>query len=365
MKKLTHKFNIRIFSNVDLMGKGSVNSISDDPFYTYGWFKTLEEHKRLELSQFYISVYYRNNLVAFAPCFFEPLESFTKSKALKALINAGCKFNLLNKQVLICSCPYCFRSRLIVDVNFKNSLIYPLILQKIDEICKERRILFSAFPYVYESDILLQKTLRNSGYLKFLRHDTFYMNICWASFEDYLASRKYGIRKDIRREIRKFNQSGLIIETNPNIPQISKKLSILFANWLKKYKSNLSSFDSSFFADLGIFAGDNIKLFVAKKDCEIIAFCLIFRHKDVADVCMFGTDYSQRTKNDFAYFNLVYYEPIKWAIENNIRKIYYGPTAENVKLRFGCTSEKLSSFIKCHNPFLANMYRAYAKKLAF
>jgi len=361
-------YKLRVFNTVDDIGKDSIDAISSDGFFTYGWFKTLEEQKDFRISPFYIAAYNQDKLVAFAPCFFDLLDHYFSYGPhvfpfMNRFLNIGNRLGLWKKHVLLCYSPFCFRSKILIDETFRNPIIFALIYQKINEICRKERILFSSFLFVSEFDVLLAKTLQKFGYIRFPWLNTLYLDVHWSSFEDFLASLKHKIRKDIRREIRKFNQSGLTLERNSNIEELSERLSVLYTNLFRKYnRDKPSPYGPSFFRDLSRFAGDKIKLFTAKKGSEIIAFSLTLRQKNTLDGYMFGSDYNSRTKTDFAYFNLVYYEAIKWAIQEGIRKIYYRLAAENVKMRIGCKPEKNSTFIKCHNALIAPLVQAYVNK---
>ncbi len=95
--------------------------------------------------------------------------------------------------------------------------------------------------------------------------------------------------------------------------------------------------------------GDAAHVFVAKKNNEVVGFCLTLRHKETLDVLTSGFNYDAQTKTDFTYFNLCYYSPIQWAINHGVRKIYFHGTADQAKLFRGCRPEKLYFFVKYHN----------------
>lgn len=361
-------YELRVFNAIDEISEDQIDSISNDFFFTYSWFKTLEEQKDFKISPFYIAAYNQGKLVAFAPCFVDFLNHyFSYSRQvvpfMKKFLKVGSRLGLWKKHVLLCYSPFCFRSKILINETFKNATIFASICQKINEICRKEQIQFSSFLFVSDFDVLLAKTLQNFDYIRFPWMDTLYLDVHWPSFEAFLASFKCKIRKDIKRQIRKFNQSGLIIEKNPNIEELSERLSVLYANVFRKYNgNNPPPYRVSFFRNLCRYAGDKIKLFTAKKHGETVAFSLDLKHKDTVDGFMFGCDYNSRTQTDFAYFNLIYYEPIKWAIQEGISKIFYRLAAENVKLRIGCKREKNWSFVKCHNAFIAPLVHAYVNK---
>ncbi len=212
--------------------------------------------------------------------------------------------------------------------------------------------MFSSFLFVSEFDRLLMDNLQNLNYLKSPGITTLYLDIQWSSFEDYLKSLKRKTRENIRREIKKFKENGVRIEEH-ELGNLSENIAELTSNLSSKYDKNVKNiFNNSFFTTLSGHAKNKTKLFIAKKNNEVIGFSLLLRQGNILDGWLTGFKYEAQSKTDFTYFNLCYYVPIQWAIEQNIKKIYYRSKAENVKLDRGCKPEKTYSFVKCHDELL-------------
>lgn len=129
---MTAKYEVRVFNTIDGIGKEPIDVISNDPFFTYGWFKTLEEQKDFKIAPFYIAVYKQNNLVAFAPCFIDLFNHYFSYGPyvvpfMRSLLKIGNTLRLWKKQVLLCYSPFCFRSKIQVGENFRNPLVFALI----------------------------------------------------------------------------------------------------------------------------------------------------------------------------------------------------------------------------------------------
>jgi predicted N-acyltransferase len=345
---------VRVFRSVDEIGRDAIDSISNDGFFTYGWFKTLEAQKSFNFHPFYIAVYDEGKLVAVAPCFADLedhyfIEGPRIIPFMKKLLSLGKRVGFCEDHVLLCYSPFCLRSKVLLEKSGEGKLILRLLSKKIDEICKKQRFLFSSFLFVSEFDKFLVENLQSLGYLQSPGTTTFYLDVKWSSFEDYLKSLTYKTRKNIRREIRKCAENGVFIEER-GLEGLSSKLPVLLSNLFWKYDENAENlFNQPFFCKLEEYARDTAKVFVAEKNDEVVGFSMALRQRDVLDVFMCGFDYEAQTKTDFTYFNLCYYAPIRWAIEKGVKKIYYRRKAEKVKLDRGCKPERTHSFIKCHN----------------
>lgn len=335
----------------------SIDRISNDSFFTYGWFKTLESFGRIP-DPFYLVFSQEGKTSGIAPCFVDKTDDFFSwgpniFPFLHRVLHIGQRLRLFNKDVLLCYSPACCRTKVFVNSKYNNETILELFSAKIDAICKERKILFSSFLFVSEFDKILMNRLKDLNYSFFPNILTFYLHVEWSEFDDYLTSLKPGMAKKIRREIKKCAEHGVIINEEPITQSLAEELSQLDANVFSKHSPSINyKLDTSFFLTLQKNAKEKIILFIARKDNKVVGFSLSLQHKDMLDVYMYGSDYSSQTNTFFTYFNLVYYKPIQFAIDKKIKKIYYRYYLAKSRLDRGCKPELTYSFIKCHHIFL-------------
>jgi predicted N-acyltransferase len=364
---MTSATNVRVFKTVDGIGREAIDSLVDDGFFTYGWFKTLETSKPINLNPFYVTAYDKGKLAAFAPCFHDVADEYFRFGPsvvpfMKRVLNVHNRLRLGQNHVLLCYSPSCYRTKIFVERGPNEGLLIRDLSKEIDAICKREKILFSSFLFVSEFDKNLSLHLSNLGYHKFLWASTFYLDVRWRSFEDYLGSLERGIRHKVRREMRSCRENGVAIEEMTEFKDLSTTLSDLSSNLLTKYNRRRTRlFQSSFFESLSDYAKGNAKVFIAKKKGAVVGFSLCLRQGKTLDAFHCGFNYELLEKSDFTYFNLCYYAPIRWAIQEGIRKIYYRQTVERVKLRRGCKPERAYSFVKCHNRQVNSQIGNYMK----
>jgi len=360
---------VSVFNSVDAIGKESMDSIADDGFFTYGYFKTLERTKTIKSYPSYLVITQNGKTIAVATCFINPRNQvlgpngripFAQKIAL-AVNRLG--FNQNNVEV--CHSPDSFHSKILIEKGCSEKRILFLISKKIDDICKKEKILFSSFPYVSESDRILMKNLGDFGYVKYPSATTYYLDIEWSSFDDYVKSLgSHKIKKNVRREIKKCEESGVSIVEENEYGDISTTLSDLHSNLFSKYNKDIENpRDASFFRLLSEYAKDRTRVLVAKRLGKIVGFSLFFQHKGIFDVSVCGFDYNSQTKTDFTYFNLIYYAPIRLAIQEGITRIHFSINSDLLKLRRGCKSEKMYSLVKCHNRLLGPLFTLYMRRI--
>jgi predicted N-acyltransferase len=344
---------VQVVNSVDHI-RESIDQLSDDSFFTYGWFKTLESIRRIS-DPLYFVLDYEGKKVGIAPCFMDKTKEYFSwgpniFPFFSKLLYIGKKLRLFNTDFLLCYSPACCRTKLLVKGGFKNTETLNIFSNEIDKICKKHKVLFSSFLFVSEFDELLMNNLSSLNYAGFPNILTFYLDIKWSSFEDYIQSLKRPTL--FRREIKEFSKSGVIIQEESITIDLAEKLSSLQANVSLKYGESVK-LDPSFFIKLNEFAGDKVRLLVARKNSEAIGFGLFLQHKEMLDAYMCGFDYAALANVRFLYFNLAFYRPIQLAIQEKKRKIYFRYFLHKARLSRGCTPEQTYSFIKCQNVFLA------------
>ncbi len=345
--------HVKVYKTIDELGKESINSLSNDFYYTYEWFKTLEVSKPFRIIPKYITAYDENEIIAVAPCFIQyTSQYFTLEDAYPMIRRLRKTLNHLGfsySPPLLCYSPCSFHSNILLEEESNNIRIFKIISRTIDDICKEQRILISSFPYVSEFNTLLMNNLYKFGYHKIPFLLSTYLDIKWSSFDEYLACMKKKIRSLIRRQIKKNRESGITIEQINDFYSLSQTLAELHSNLYFKYRAKASLLHPLFFEKLSEYAKNNVRLFIAKKKDKIIGFSLDFVRDKIWDGYICGFDYNSLTKTDFTYFNISFYEPIKVAIEEGVKRIDFGPSALQEKVTRGFKVEKLYLFVKCHN----------------
>ena len=162
----------KVFKTVDEIGKDAIDSIVDDGFFTYGWFKTLETSKPpINLDPFYVTAYRKGELVAFTPCFRDIAGQYFQYGPeiipyMKKALNVYNRLRLGQNNVLLCYSPWCFRTKVFFDNSINQGELLKKLCQSIDGICKKEKILFSSFLFVSDFDQNLKLGLEYLKYWK-------------------------------------------------------------------------------------------------------------------------------------------------------------------------------------------------------
>lgn len=88
-----------------------------------------------------------------------------------------------------------------------------------------------------------------------------------------------------------------------------------------------------------------MRLFIAFKEQRPVAFALFYEYNGVYYLRPIGFDYS-RLNDEFCYFNLIFYAPIREAIRAGIKAIHYSMESYDAKLGRGCKLRHLLAYVR-------------------
>lgn len=356
---------VRILRTIHDFDKPTLNELSDDGFFTYEWFETLEASKTFKIVPRYFVVYEDGKAVAFAPCFIEYESQYStleeQTPWIRRLTKIGNKLGFSLAPPIVCHPPSSHHSRVLFQKGYKRKEILDLLCSRIEERCKKDRVLFSAFPFVSEFDAFLMAGLADCGYTKIPSADMAYLDIKWSSFEEYLAHLSYGKRKTIRREIRQNSKHGITVVQQDDFYALSGVISDQYSNLFMQHMGRRSNLNPAFFEAVSEHAKGKTRLFVARKNDRVIGFALCLEHKSVMDAYIVGLDYEGLEKTDFTYFNTYYYAPIRTAIEEGFKRIHFRSGSLGAKISRGCGLERTYLFMKCNISPLNYVLRQYAR----
>lgn len=201
--------------------------------------------------------------------------------------------------------------------------------------------------YVYEEDARrVAGACRRPGYQRAAFGADCVLPVAWSDFDAYLGSFLSDRRIGIRRERRYFAEAGIEVRVRRGPGALTDDLIPLQVALRGKYKvgSDVEALRATYAVMRGEL-GDAPVVFTAERGGDLLGFILFFEHGRALCSRVAGFDYARLGNNDFCYFNLVYYEPLLWAMEHGIDRIHYGFSSYDAKLRRGCALRPAEGFL--------------------
>jgi predicted N-acyltransferase len=167
--------------------------------------------------------------------------------------------------------------------------------------------------------------------------------VIWESFDDYVSWLPKKRRLSVRAERQEFLRSGLTVREE-RLSDRAAELAPLLAQTERRYGRAITDEEAEFYLTLrAMHLGDNCLTLVLSDAGRPVAFSLTFRCGECWVMSSWGCDYDARPR--WAYFNLVFYEPIERAIRAGSKMIDFGVGAPQAKRLRGCGVEQLQTML--------------------
>jgi predicted N-acyltransferase len=158
-----------------------------------------------------------------------------------------------------------------------------------------------------------------------------WFNQNWQHFEGFLADLTQPKRKKIRAERRKVKQAGVSTKvfTGPNLT--SEHWDFFYRCYANTYhqRGNKPYLTPEFFNEIGSRLAEHCVLALAYQHEEPIAAALLWLDTSHGKRRLYGRYWGALQHVDCLHFELAYYTPIEWAIENHIDVIEGGAQGEH------------------------------------
>jgi Peptidogalycan biosysnthesis/recognition len=170
------------------------------------------------------------------------------------------------------------------------------------------------------------------------------LDVAWPTFEDYLRSRTRTRRKSIRAEVDQF-RAGFDVEVT-GVEGLTDELVPLHAGWRAKRGRPVAEAElSRQYAAIRERLGPCVRLFIARREGRPAAFAQFYEHRGTLYSRAIGFDYDT-VEGRFAYFNLLFYEPLRHAMAHGLRALDYSSESYEAKVGRGCTLQPLLLLLK-------------------
>jgi uncharacterized protein len=223
------------------------------------------------------------------------------------------------------------------------------LLRELEREARSLRAGAVAFLYAPElADARLARLAAARDYRSVVLQARCVMNVVWPTFDDYVASRTKTRRKSIRAEIERF-RAEFTVEIG-GVEATDDELIPLHARWRAKYGRPVPEpMLRRQYAAIRERLGQEVRNVVARRDGRPAAFARFYEHEGTWYSRAIGFDY-ELVDGSFAYFNVLFYEPLREAMTRGIRALDYSYGSYEAKLGRGCTLQHFLLLLKPLSP---------------
>ena len=351
------QYEIKIHFSIKQIKKETWNDCLEgiaNPFYDWDWLLNLEKSKSVSRGTgwqpLYFSFNLKNELLAIAPLFLKN-HSYGEFIFDQSFVRLAEDLNIQYYPKLIGMSPYSPVEgyKFIYKKDSPKLEITKLLILAIEDFAKKNNILSCNFLYV---DSEWSNYLIKLGYHNWNNIRSEWGSRGESSFEDFLNRFNSNQRKNIKKERKSIINQGIkikIIENESIDLKIIQKVHAFYEMHCAKWGVWGSKYLTAQFFESLLSSKDKILIFGAFQEShqDIIAMSMCIKSKDY----LWGRYWGSESDIKNLHFELCYYQPIEWAIKNNIN--FFDPGAGgNQKRRRGFYAKQT---ISLHKWFDKNM----------
>lgn len=252
--------------------------------------------------------------------------------------------------------------RFLIDPHENQSQITRLMVNAIDQFCLTNKLSGCSFLFV---DPAWKDEMESMGFISWRHQSYAWKNKGFRTFSDYLALFNSNQRRNIRRERRTAEQSGVKIKALTG-DQISPNLFSLMYSYYARTNDKFGPWGckyltKAFFEGLHNRYRQRVLLMAAYDDIDQdrpvgLSFLLVKNDQ------MYGRYWGSSKLINHLHFNACYYSPIEWAIENDIKRFDPGAGSHH-KVRRGFEAVANHSLHRFYNPRLIQILEMHIDEI--
>lgn len=251
--------------------------------------------------------------------------------------------------------------RFLIDPEANESLVTQIMVEAIDHFCQTNQISGCNFLFV---DRQWQKQMENLGFTGWLHHSYIWQNQNFESFDDYLQIFNANQRRNIKRERKAVEKADLQIQVlqGEEIPHhFFPAIYRFYSNTCDKFYWGSKYLTKKFFQSLYEDYRARVVLVLAFPEHDDqhpvgLSFCL--RKGDR----LYGRYWGSLADYDCLHFEACYYQPIEWAIGENIQLFDPGAGGRH-KRRRGFPATANYSLHRFYHPKMQQILQIYIDEI--
>ena len=236
---------------------------------------------------------------------------------------------------LRCGIPLSGDPGLFVANQYSLVELAPILMQGLETLIQKEHVSFHTIDHIWPT-MPLWEFLQARRYHRIEHLAEIYLDIQWASFDDYINSFTSKKRKEYGRVNRRLEEKGITFSLADPLTEDSQTLQTLVNNVFQRHHEP-SQYVDDLFLKAATIMGEDFKFIVARQDGRLICCVAMLRSGNEWLVKWVGLDYAS-TLNTGTYYQLVA-ECVRQAIQSGGQRLRLGATAYQTKRHFGAIRE--------------------------
>jgi predicted N-acyltransferase len=215
---------------------------------------------------------------------------------------------------------------------------------------------------VDEDNTALLRVARDRGYAILYAGASARLQVQWASFEDYVASRSKSVRRTIKADLEAIRSAGLRTSLESDFGAAAPAMSALYREAFHRRNGGEAPVPKEFFEELSRWPSPGIQAQLTWSGDRLVGTSVNLGTQRLLE----GTfsAFSPEHRAGPAYFNDLFYEPVRLACREGIEAIDLGATALYAKALRGAALRRRMILIRGTTPSRHGVIRAIGQLVA-
>lgn len=314
---------VKVFSQISEIDEAQWNELASGqfPFESWGHFKALEDSKCVGEGTgwhpLYLTLYEGNELVG-AIYFFVKTHSYGEYIFDWEWGHWAEQLGVSYYPKIISAVPFTPASgaKLLVKKDCDYSSVASSLLKAVKETIKPMKVSSIHFLFIPLEELDL---FESHGFEVRHTYQFHWTNRGYSSFNEFLGQLKVKKRKEIKRERARLSEFEFIKSSGTGLEKnfgrkFSKKFYQFYLKTISK-KGSYAYLNEQYFEEVFQNLSSSVHVFGAQKNEELVAASLCYHAGDK----LYGRYWGGTGEYDMLHFELCYYQPIEYAIQNKIK----------------------------------------------
>ena len=219
-----------------------------------------------------------------------------------------------------------------------------------------------AWPGVEEDNLALLQVARERGYAVLYAGASARLQVSWASFEDFVASRSKSSRRTIKADLNAVRVAGLRTTLETDFGAAAPAMSALYRQAFRLRNGSEAPVPREFFEELSRWPSPGIQAQLTWSGDRLVGTSVNLGTRRLLE----GTfsAFSPEYRAGPAYFNDLFYEPVRLACREGIEAIDLGATALYAKVLRGAALRRRMILIRGTTPGRHRVIRTIGQLVA-
>jgi len=225
----------------------------------------------------------------------------------------------------------------------ESQRIFELVSSSLRQVAEGERLPL-CFYGVEAGDTPFRERLTGAGYSELFLYFDSRMDVTFTNLDEYLAQFKSEPRRRFKQEMKQADKMGYRFEVLTNWEHLSNELQRFYESTYGKYGEEHFHHPASFWTQLSQTVAPMMETIVAYRGDEPKGFVNLMRKGDQIWLYRAGRSEEGEKENPI-YFNLVFYESLKRALELGVKRVWFSPGGFDAKKRRGARGHAMFCYI--------------------